>query len=223
RAPWLVIAAWIALVVVLSVAFPALTKVVESQTMQPLPPQAMAATEQMAKDFHESAQNIVVVAMTDEHGLTPADNYTYRALADKLRSDTSDVSAVQDFISTPVLRQLMVSTDNKAFFMAVTLKAPAGSPESSQAYQRIAQMVKQSTAHSALTAHVTGQAAIIGDLLSVSVRDMHMIEIATALIVLVILLLIYRRPVTVLLPLITIGISVGSAQGVMSALTQISL
>ena len=44
RAPWLVIAAWIALVVVLSVAFPALTKVVESQTMQPLPPQAMAAT-----------------------------------------------------------------------------------------------------------------------------------------------------------------------------------
>ena len=44
RAPWLVIAAWIALVVVLSMAFPALTKVVESQTMQPLPPQAMAAT-----------------------------------------------------------------------------------------------------------------------------------------------------------------------------------
>ncbi len=149
RAPWLVIAAWIALVVVLSVAFPALTKVVESQTMQPLPPQAMAATEQMAKDFHESAQNIVVVVMTDEHGLTPADNDTYRALADKLRSDTSDVSAVQDFVSTPALRQLMVSTDNKAFYMAVTLKAPAGSPESSQAYQRITQIVKQSTAGSA--------------------------------------------------------------------------
>jgi putative drug exporter of the RND superfamily len=223
RAPWLVITAWIALIVVLSVAFPALTKVVESQTLQPLPPQAMAATAQMAKDFHESPLNIVVVVMTDTHGLRPADNDAYRALADKLRSATNDVSAVQDYISTPALRPLMVSKDNKAFFMAVTLKAPAGSPESSQAYQRIAQMVKQSTAHSALTAHVTGQAAIIGDLLSVSVRDMHMIEIATALIVLVILLVIYRRPVTVLLPLITIGISVGSAQGVVSALTQIGL
>ena len=208
RAPWLVIAAWIALVVVLSVAFPALTKVVESQTMQPLPPQAMAATEQMAKDFHESAQNIVVVVMTDEHGLTPADNDTYRALADKLRGDTSDVSAVQDFVSTPALRQLMVSTDNKAFYMAVTLKAPAGSPESSQAYQRIAQIVKQSTAGSALTAHVTGQAAIVGDMSIVTARDMHVIEIATALLVLIILLVIYRRPVTVLLPLITIGVSV---------------
>src|SRR6478736_4734218 len=223
RAPWLVIAAWIPLVVVLSVAFPALTKVVESQTMQPLPPQAMAATEQMAKDFHESAQNIVVVAMTDDHGLTPADDDTYRALADKLRGDTSDVSAVQDFVSTPVLRQLMVSTDNKAFYMAVTLKAPAGSPESSQAYQRIAQVVKQSTAGSALTAHVTGQAAIVGDMSIVTARDMHVIEIATALLVLIILLVIYRRPVTVLLPLITIGVSVASAQGLVSALTEIGL
>ena len=101
RVPWLVITAWIALIVVLSAAFPALTKVVESQTLQPLPPQAMAATEQMAKDFHESAQNIIVVVMTDEHGLRPADNDAYRALADKLRSDTNDVSAVQDFITRP--------------------------------------------------------------------------------------------------------------------------
>ena len=38
RAPWLVISAWIALVVVLFMAFPALTKVVENQTIQPLPP-----------------------------------------------------------------------------------------------------------------------------------------------------------------------------------------
>jgi RND superfamily putative drug exporter len=223
RAPWLVITAWIALVVVLSVAFPALTKVVESQTLQPLPPQAMAATQQMAKDFHESPLNIVVVVMTDTHGLRPADNDAYRALADKLRSANNDVSAVHDYISTPALRPMMVSTDNKAFFMAVTLKAPAGSPESSQAYQRIAQIVKQSTAGSALTAHVTGQAAIIGDLLIVSVRDMHMIEIATALLVLIILLVIYRRPVTVLLPLITIGVSVASAQGLVSALTEIGL
>ena len=223
RAPWLVITGWIALVVVLSVAFPALTKVVENQTFQVLPPQAMATTAQMAKDFHESAQNIVVVVMTDEHGLRRADNDAYRALADKLRSDTTDVSAVQDFISTPALRQLMVSTDNKAFYMAVTLKAPAGSPESSQAYQRITQIVRQSTAGSALTAHVTGQAAIGGDLSIVSARDMHVIEIATALLVLIILLVIYRRPVTVLLPLITIGASVASAEGLVSALTQIGL
>ena len=48
---------------------------------------------------------------------------------------------------------------------------------------------------------------------------MHLIEIATALMVMTILLVIYRRPVTALMPLIAIGVSVVSAQGVVSALT----
>jgi RND superfamily putative drug exporter len=118
---------------------------------------------------------------------------------------------------------MMVSADNKAFYVVVNLRAPAGSPESSQAYQRITEIAKRTTAGSSLTADVTGQAAMVGDLSIVSARDMHLIEIATALLVLIILLVIYRRLVTVLLPLITIGISVGSAQGVVSALAQLGL
>ena len=223
RAPWLVIAAWVGLVVVLALAFPPLTKIVENQTVQPLPPQAMAATQQMAKDFGDSAQNILIVVMSDDQGLSPSDDNTYRALADKLRSDGQDVSSVEDFASTPALRQLMVSQDNKAFYMAVTLKAPAGSPESSDAYKRVSQIVEQTTADSGLTTHVTGQAAVIGDMSIVSARAMHMIEIATAIMVMVILLVIYRRPITALLPVITIAISVASSQGVVSALTTVGL
>lgn len=223
RAPWLVIAAWVGLVVVLALAFPPLTKIVENQTVQPLPPQAMAATQQMAQDFGDSAQNILIAVMSDDKGLSPADDNTYRTLADKLRSDDQDVSSVEDFASTPPLRQLMVSQDNKAFYLAVTLKAPAGSPESSDAYKRVSQIVEQTTANSGLTTHVTGQAAVIGDMSIVSARDMHMIEIATAIMVMVILLVIYRRPITALLPLITIAISVASAQGVVSALTTVGL
>jgi RND superfamily putative drug exporter len=223
RAPWLVIAAWIAVVAVLAVAFPALTKVVESQTAQPLPAKDMAAVEQMVKDFGESAQNNLIVVLTDSRGLQPADEDVYRKLATTLRGETNDVTGVQDVLTTPALRPLMVSADNKTFYLAVNLIAPAGSPDSSQAYQRITEIAKRSTAGSLLTADVTGQAAIAADLSIVSARDMHMIEIATALLVLVILLVIYRRPVTVLLPLITIGISVASAQGAVSALTQIGL
>lgn len=223
RAPWVVISAWIALVVLLSVTFPALTKVVEGHAQQPLPTQAMAASEQMAKDFGESDQNILVVVLTDQRGLDPADNGTYRTLSDTLRADTTDVSAVQDFVTNPALRPLMVSKDNKAFYMAVGLKAPAGSPESSQAYQRITATVEHSTAGTGLTGHVTGQGAIVGDLSLVSAHDMHLIEIATAIMVLLILAVIYRRPVTVLLPLLTIGVSVAAAQGTVSALSQIGL
>ncbi|WP_082964716.1 RND family transporter [Mycobacterium sp. E796] len=223
RAPWLMIAAWAAVVAVLAVAFPPLTKVVEGQTVQPLPPKAMAAAEQMAKDFGESAQNVLIVVLTDKRGLQPADEDVYRRLAVTLRDDTRDVTGVQDVATTPALRPLMVSADNKAFYLAVMLRAPAGSPESSRAYQRITDTVKHSTAGTTLTADVTGQAAMVGDMSLVTARDLHITEIVTALFVLIILLVIYRRPVTVLLPLITIGVSVASAQGVVSALTQVGL
>ena len=223
RAPWLIIAAWIAVVAVLAVAFPPLTKVVEGQTVQPLPPKAMAAAEQMAKDFGESAQNVLIVVLTDNRGLQPGDEDAYRKLAATLRGEAHDVTGVQDIVTTPALRPLMVSADNKAFYLAVMLRAPAGSPESSQAYQRITEIAKHSTAGSPLTAEVTGQGAMAGDLAIVTARDMHIIEMVTALFVLIILLVIYRRPVTVLLPLITIGISVVSSQGVVSWLVQLGL
>jgi RND superfamily putative drug exporter len=223
RAPWLMIAAWVAAVAVLAVAFPPLTKVVESKTLQPLPPRAMAAAEQMAKDFGESAQNALVVVLTDNRGLQPGDEDVYRKLADALRGEAHDVRGVQDIAATPALRPLMVSADNKAAYMVVMLRPAVGSPESTKAYQRVSEIAKRVTAGSSLTANVTGQAAMVADLSIVVERDMHLIEIATAVLVLIILAVIYRRPVTVLVPLITIGASVACAQGVVSALGQAGL
>ncbi len=218
RAPWLIICAWIAAAIALAMTVVPLTTVVESQKAQLLPPQAMAATEQMAADFGESAQNSLVVVLSDDNGMGPAGEDAYRALGERLRAQTGDVAAVQDYLSTPALRDLMVSADAKASYLLVNLTAPAGSPESTAAYQRVTELVKESTPPT-VTANVTGQAAIVGDLSAVGARDMHVIEIATALLVLAILGLIYRRPVTMLLPLITIGVTVVAAQGTVSALT----
>jgi RND superfamily putative drug exporter len=82
-----------------------LTKVVEGQTLQPLPAKAMAAAEQMTKDFGESAQNILIVVLTDDRGLQPADEDAYRKLATTLRGQTNDVTGVQDIFTTPARRQ----------------------------------------------------------------------------------------------------------------------
>lgn len=60
RLPWLVVTLWIAAVIALTAVFPSLTKVVESKPLQPVPAQQMAVAEQMAADFHESDQNILL-------------------------------------------------------------------------------------------------------------------------------------------------------------------
>lgn len=218
RAPWLIVCAWIAAAIALAMTVVPLTTVVESQKAQLLPPHAMAATEQMAADFGESAQNSLVVVLSADDGMGPAGEDAYRALGATLRAQTGDVADVHDYLTTPALRDLMVSADGKAAYLLVNLTAPAGSPESTAAYQRVTDLVKRS-ASGPVTANMTGQASIVGDLSAVGARDMHVIEIATALLVLAILGLIYRRLVTMLLPLVTIGVTVVVAQGTVSALT----
>ena len=56
---------------------------------------------------------------------------------------------------------------------------------------------------------------------AVGERDVHVIEIATALMVLTILLLVYRNPITMLLPLVTIGISLVIAQQIIAWLAEL--
>jgi RND superfamily putative drug exporter len=52
---------------------------------------------------------------------------------------------------------------------------------------------------------------------------MHLIEIATAAMVLLILLIVYRNPVAMMLPLITIGLSLVAARGAVAGLAQLGL
>src|ERR1700751_3748190 len=52
---------------------------------------------------------------------------------------------------------------------------------------------------------------------------MHRIEIATAALVLMILMIVYRNPATIMLPLVTIGVSLMTARGVVSGLSQVGL
>ena len=76
RRPWLVIGTWLVLVAVLSVMIPPLMRLASDRNQELLPDNSavMAATRQMTSAFHEPGiQNIALVVLTDEHGLTDAD------------------------------------------------------------------------------------------------------------------------------------------------------
>jgi len=161
----------------------------------------------MTEAFHQSgSENVLLVVLTNDNGLGPTDEDTYHTLIDKLRQDTRDVVMLQDFLSTPALRDVMTSKDHQAWYLPIGLAGPSGSPQLHEAYARVADIVKQTVAGSSATAHLTGPAATGADITDFGERDLHLIEIATAIMVLTILLIIYRNPVTMLLPLITIGI-----------------
>ena len=228
RWPWAVIGFWIALAAVLSVTFPPLTEMAEKRPVPILPNDApvQVTTRQISQAFNQSGsenENVLLVVLTDDNGLNPSDLTTYRTLADKLRPDTRDIVMLQDFVSTPALREAMTSKDHKAWYVPMVLAGGLGTPELHAAYGRVANIVKQTVAGSTLTANLTGPAATGDDLTYIGVRDMHVIETAVVLMVLSILFVIYRNPLTMMLPLITIGVSVVTAQAIVAGVAQLGL
>ena len=185
RRPWAVIGAWLLLVVALSVAVPPLMKLASDRNQELLPANSavMAATRDMTTAFHEPGiQNIALVVLTDENGLTKADEDVYRTLVDSLHRDTADVVMVQDFISQPPMREVLASKDNKAWFIPVGIRGELGSPESSEAYKRVVGIVdhtlNQGTAGSSLNYHMTGLTATVAEREQLGLRDLRVIETA---------------------------------------------
>ncbi|MEZ0366473.1 RND family transporter [Mycobacterium sp. pUA109] len=226
RWPWAVIGFWIALAAVLTLALPPLAVVAARHQTEPLPANApvVVTGKAMAEAFRETGSgSTLLVVLTDENGLGPADEQTYRKLVDALRKDTQDVQTVQDFIGIPQLREVLQSKDNKVWALPVVLNGDAGTPEAAATYRHAADIIRQTVAGSTLTANLTGPAATAADLVDISQKDLHLIESGTTIMVLLILLIVYRNPVTMLIPLITIGVAVATAQGILAGLGELGL
>lgn len=226
RRPWLVIAAWIGLAAALSLVFPSLGVLAQKAPASILPANApsVVSQKQMSEAFQEaSSDNILLVVLTNEKGFTPADEAVYRELVGKLRAETEDVAALQDFVTTPPLKEVLVSRDNKAWLLPINIVGEIATPRAIAATKRAMQTVKDTVAGSTLQAYTTGPAGTFNDIQDIGDRDRITIEIATIVALLAILLMVYRNPLTMMLPLITIGVSLAAAQGVVAGLGTLGL
>ncbi|WP_434006574.1 RND family transporter [Mycolicibacterium goodii] len=208
RHPLVVIASWLAVAGVLLAAVPSLPAVAERNPPGFLPAdsEVFAAGNDMQKAFNETGGgNVAIAILSNDNGLTPDDEETYRKLVEKLRADTENVLSTQDFVSIPELRQVMTSADNKAWQLPISAAGTMGTADGQTAYRHIVDTVKSSTANTSLSAEVIGPAATFEDVVKIGERDQHVIEIATVLIVLTILIIVYRNIVAMLLPLLMMG------------------
>ena len=236
RWPWAVIGVWIAIAVALPLTFPSLGEMAEKHPLVILPSDApsSATAAKMAEAFQETgSDNLLVVAFINETGLTPADEAAYRKLVDALRDDLINVVAVQDFVSTPQLRQFLTSEDKTTWVLPVSLEGELGTPRAYESYNRVAAIVKHTVPTyggptdsgapgDGLTVYVTGPAATVADLTVAGEQDRLPIEIAIAVLVLLVLLVVYRSLITMLLPLVTIGSSVVIAQGLVAGYSHLT-
>ena len=225
RWPLAIIGIWIALAIALPLSVPSLGEMAQRNPLAILPGDAPSSVtaKKMTEAFQEpGSDNLLVVALINDTGLTPADEAAYRKLVDAIRDDQADVVSVQDFVSTPQLRQFLTSDDKTTWVVPVGLEGELGTPRAYEAFNRVADIVARNTGDGPLTVHVTGPAATVADLTVAGEKDRLPIELAIAVLVLLVLLVVYRSLVTMLLPLVTIGASLVIAQGLVAAFSQLT-
>lgn len=222
----LLIGAWIGMAAVFIVAVPPLETVVRQQSVQLLPNDAPSfqALDRMTTAFGErGAKTSIVVAMEDPAGLTPSVLQRYDRLVAALRSDKSHVLLVQDLLGDPTTRTRAVSKDGKAWFLPVGIAGTLGDPRSADSVDAVRASAASAFAGSRTVSHVTGPAATFRDQWASGEGELLIISVATAALIALILLLVYRSVATALLPLVVIGASVAVGRGVLSALGEIGL
>ncbi|WP_238997318.1 MMPL family transporter, partial [Mycolicibacterium sp. CBMA 361] len=105
----------------------------------------------------------------------------------------------------------------------VSLVGNMGTGPGQLAYSNAQKTMQDVVKGSDLTLNIVGASATFQDINEIGARDQHMIETATAILVFSILIIVYRSLVAMLLPLLTIGVSLIVAQQLVAGLGVLGL
>lgn len=151
--------------------------------------------------------------------LTDADFSYIDSLEAWLRSDAAPdvVRGTQSVRSRPQLKDVLSAKDGTTTLVIVQFSTPPFEPPTNDAVVEIREHIETEVPQG-LAVHVTGNAGVAADQ-SNSIREsIDRTTVITLVLVILILLWVYRSPVTPVVPLITIGIALLVSQGVIALL-----
>jgi RND superfamily putative drug exporter len=222
----LVFGVWIGTAVVLALLFPQLETVVRQQSVDLVPHDAPSfqTVDRMSAAFSEQgSKTMLFVAMEDPEGLTPTARRHYEDLVSALRADTKHVLLVQDLLADPVTEAQAVSQDRKAWYLPVGVAGTLGDPAAAEAVTAVRDIAARQFTGSSTTVYVTGPPSTFSDQIASAEHALLFISIATAALIALILMIVYRSVFTAILPLLVIGLSLAVGRGVLSALGEMGM
>jgi RND superfamily putative drug exporter len=224
--PAVTVAIWVALSAGLMLIPPSLEQVVERGTTAFLPDGApsVRGLEAMDAAFGTGeAKAYAFIVLVNDDGLSRADGATYRRIVAGLDAHPDEVVEVQDYLEQPQLRTALTSEDGKATYIPVGLSAAIGSPRSNEDVALLRSIVDDAQAPPGTEIHITGDPATVADLTTAVNDASDTITLVSVGLLVLILVIIYRRLVTVMIPLATIGVALVCTRGVLSILGESGL
>lgn len=219
RFPRLIVVAWILAAAAAVFALPSLPTVVERSSAAFLPEDAptLTALHKMDEAFGSGrTESFAYIVFRNRDGLSSGDKRAYRDLVRTLQGSEERVTDVQHFVGNKDARKQLISSDGQAAYLVVGLTSGVGSPDSEQDVHWLRERVAELSVPAGTDAYVTGDPAMITDLTSEVNAASVRITVVSGVLLVVILLIIYRRITTVLLTLVTIGVALACARGVLA-------
>ncbi|MDQ1361387.1 MAG: putative drug exporter of the superfamily [Acidimicrobiaceae bacterium] len=214
--PWRVIAVWVVASVAIVVFSPSISSVTNANQASFLPGhyQSVKAQEALTMDFPKQSGNtdLLVVERSDGAPLTAANQQAVSTFATGLTH--AGISGVTGTFTSSAL----LSPNGKAQLVNVTLKGQPGEVPVNDAVKAIRAAIPKQLAGTGLTAGLTGGSAIALDTTNAFAKAENIIAIATVLLIVILLGLIFRSVLIAILPVVLIGLIHQVATSLVAAL-----
>jgi len=173
----------------------------------------------IGEKFHESnSTNLTMIVFEANRPLAVADHEYYDGLMRRLEGDKQHVQYVMNLWGKPFTAAGAQSLDGKAAYVLLRLAGDIGQIESNQSVAAVRDIVAKDTPPPGLKVYVSGAAPLASDTVSIANNSLNNVTIVTIILIVVMLLLVYRAPSVLLVPLLGVLIEMLVAKGITATL-----
>ncbi|MEU8300859.1 MMPL family transporter [Micromonospora sp. NPDC048909] len=216
RRAWWVIAGWVVAAAAIIATTPSLSDITsaDQESFLPRSYESVQATEIGQKAFPQqaTATAIIVVKRADGQKLTPADEAKVGQLAQSLKA--KNIPHTSGYLTGPPA----VAPDKSVQIINVGLDAPTpDDPALLDAVRDLRADIGPELANSGLTAGVAGDVASFVDNEDTFNSAFAVVGIATIILIIGLILIIFRSPIAALLPVVVVGVVLSITTGLVAA------
>ncbi|MCO1598041.1 MMPL family transporter [Micromonospora sp. RHAY321] len=213
---WWVIAGWVVAAAAIIATTPSLSDITsaDQESFLPRSYESVQATELGQKAFPQqaTATAIIVVKRADGQKLTPADEAKVGQLAQALKA--KNIPHTSGYLTGPPA----VAPDKSVQIINVGLDAPTpDDPALLDAVRDMRADIGPELANSGLTAGVAGDVASFVDNEDTFNNAFAVVGIATIILIIGLILIIFRSPIAALLPVVVVGVVLSITTGLVAA------
>jgi putative drug exporter of the RND superfamily len=221
RHAYLVLGMWIIVAAGLNLATPQLEKVCLEKSGPLIPESApsLITLKNIGVQFGESqASALGYLVLEDDRGFNDADRTYYDGMITKLRANTSEIDSVQDLLSDPATTHIAASSDGKAVYAIVRFYGGVASATQREGQHFVRELIDHTPKPDGLSVYLTGPAPTIGDEIAAQDHSVTLITAVTVGMIVVLLLCVYRRFSTILVPLLSVGLALAVSRPIVALL-----